>query len=231
MTTTAETTERQPLTRDQMGAVLAQRLEVGWIVNLGIGIPTLTSNFILDEQDITLTSENGVIGYGGLAAEGQEDPDIVNAGVQYATLNPGATIVHHADSFALIRRGMVDVTILGAYEVAPDGSFANWKTVDDGMPHMGGIGGAMDLAACAKQVFIAMEHTTRDGKPRLIEKCNLPVTAPRGVTLVVTELGVIAVGDGRFTLEEHAPGVTVEEIKAATGAPLEVSPNLRQVAV
>ncbi|MFN8638426.1 MAG: CoA-transferase [Dehalococcoidia bacterium] len=223
--------DKQPLTRDQMGAVLAQRIGKGWIVNLGIGIPILASNFFTEDQEITLTSENGVIGYGGLAGEGQEDPDLVNAGVQFTTLNPGGTIVHHADSFALIRGGRVDVTCLGAYEVATDGSFANYKTTDDGRHDLGGIGGAMDLAACAQRIYIAMEHTTRSGEPRLVEQCSLPVTAPSGVNLVVTELGVFAVEDGRFILEEHAPGYTFDEIAAVTGAPLERSPDLRQVDV
>ncbi len=223
--------DKQPLTRDQMGAILAQRIGKGWIVNLGIGIPILASNFFTEEQEIILTSENGVIGYGGLAAEGQEDPDLVNAGVQFCTLNPGGTIVHHADSFALIRSGRVDVTCLGAYEVAVDGSFANWKTTNDGRGDMGGIGGAMDLAACAQRIYIAMEHTTRDGKPRLVQRCSLPVTAPSGVDLVVTELGVVTVKDGCFILEEHAPGYTFEEIAAVTGAPLEASKDLRPVSV
>src|SRR5690606_7983088 len=177
---------KQPLTRDQMAAVLAQHIGSGWIVNLGIGIPTLVSNFLHPDQEITLHSENGVIGYGRVAGEGEEDPDTVNASaITAVTLDPGAAIVHHADSFAVIRRGMVDVTCLGAYEVAPDGSFANWKTTADEWSHLGGIGGAMDLAACAKQVYLALEHTTRDGQPRLLERCNLPVTAPTGVTLVV----------------------------------------------
>lgn len=224
--------EKQPLTRDQMAAVLAQHIGAGWIVNLGIGIPTLVSNFLQPEQEITLHSENGVIGYGRVAGEGEEDPDTVNASaVTAVTLDPGAAIVHHADAFAIIRRGMVDVTCLGAYEVAPDGSFANWKTTDDEWAHLGGIGGAMDLAACAQQVYLAMEHTTRDGQPRLLEKCNLPVTAPSGVTLVVTNLAVVAVRDGKFVLEQHAPGYTAEEIQAVTGAPLEVSPDFRRVSV
>ena len=115
--------------------------------------------------------------------------------------------------------------------MAKDGSFANWKTVDDGMGNMGGIGGAMDLAACAQRIFIAMEHTTRDGKPRLVERCALPVTSPSGVNLVVTELGVFTVQDGHFVLEEHAPGYTFEEIEAVTGAPLVRSPELRPVSV
>ena len=225
-------TEKQPLNRDQMAAVLAQRLADGSIVNLGIGIPTGVSNFLRPEQEIVLTSENGVIGYGRLAGAGEEDPDIVNASAtQSVTLNPGAAIVHHADSFALIRRGLVDVTCLGAYEVAPDGSFANWKTTNEEWNNLGGIGGAMDLAACSKQIFLALEHTTRDGEPRLVKKCALPVTAPAGVTLVVTNIAVVVVRDGKFILEEHAPGYSAEDIQAVTGAPLEVSPDFRQVSV
>lgn len=225
-------TEKQPLNRDQMAAVLAQRLADGSIVNLGIGIPTGVSNFLRPEQEIVLTSENGVIGYGRLAGAGEEDPDIVNASAtQSVTLNPGAAIVHHADSFALIRRGLVDVTCLGAYEVAPDGSFANWKTTNEEWNNLGGIGGAMDLASCSKQIFLALEHTTRDGEPRLVKKCALPVTAPAGVTLVVTNIAVVVVKDGKFILEEHAPGYSAEDIQAVTGAPLEVSPNFRQVSV
>jgi len=224
--------EKQPLNRDQMAAILAQHLGTGWIVNLGIGIPTGVSDFLLPEQDILLTSENGVIGYGRVATAEEEDPYTVNASaVQSVTLNAGASIVHHADSFALIRRGLVDVTCLGAYEVAPDGSFANWKTTADEWGNLGGIGGAMDLASCAKQIYLAMEHTTRDGQPRLLERCNLPVTAPSGVTLVVTNIAVVAVRDGRFVLEQHAPGYSVEDIRAVTGAPLDVSPTLRQVSV
>lgn len=229
---TAVSDEKQTLNRDQMAAILAQHLGQGWIVNLGIGIPTGVSDFLLPEQEIILTSENGVIGYGRVANAEEEDPDTVNAAaVMPVTLNPGATFVHHADSFALIRRGLVDATCLGAYQVAPDGSFANWKLADDGRPDLGGIGGAMDLAACCKQVFLAMDHTTRDGQPRLVERCTLPVTAPRGVTLVVTNIAVVAIREGRFILEQHAPGYSAAEIQALTGAPLEVSPEFRRVSV
>jgi 3-oxoacid CoA-transferase B subunit len=228
----AVSVEKSPLTRDQMAAVLAQHLEDGSIVNLGIGIPTGVSNFLRPEQEIVLTSENGVIGYGRLAGAGEEDPDVVNASAtQSVTLNEGAAIVHHADSFALIRRGLVDVTCLGAYQVAPDGSFANWKTTNEEWNNLGGIGGAMDLVATAKQIWLAMEHTTREGQPRLLERCTLPVTSPRNVTLIVTDIAVIAVRDGRFVLEEHAPGYNPEEIASLTDAPLEVSPTLREVAV
>ncbi|MEX2446454.1 MAG: 3-oxoacid CoA-transferase [Dehalococcoidia bacterium] len=218
---------KRRLTREEMAAVIARRLQPGWLVNLGIGIPTSASSYVSADSGVTFTSENGVIGYGWLASPEEADLDIVNAGGQPVTLVPGASFMHHADSFALIRSGRVDVTVLGAYEAATDGSFANWRLSDAPYDHLGGIGGAMDLVASAKQIWLAMEHTTRDGAPRLLERCALPLTSPRGVTLVVTDLGVIAVRDGRFVLEEHAPGYTLEEIAALTGAPLEAAPDLR----
>ncbi|MQA01165.1 MAG: 3-oxoacid CoA-transferase subunit A [Dehalococcoidia bacterium] len=222
---------KRRLTRAEIAAVIGRRLQPGWLVNLGIGIPTLASNHVQPEDDITFTSENGVIGYSRLAGAGEGDPDVVNAGGQQVTLIPGASFVHHADSFALVRSGRLDVTVLGAYEAATDGSFANWRLSNEPFDHLGGIGGAMDLVASAKQVWLAMEHTTRDGAPRLLERCTLPLTAARGVTLIVTDLGVVAVRDGRFVLEEHAPGYDPQEIAALTGAPLEVSPDLRPVAL
>jgi len=225
------TTTQQPLTREQIADLMARRLERGWLVNLGVGMPTLISNYVRPEQEIIFTSENGVIGYAGLAKPEEQDPDIVNAGVQPVTLNPGAAIVHHADSFALIRRGLNDVTVLGAYEVACDGTFANWRTSTEPFDQLGGIGGAMDLAMGAKQVWIAMEHTTREGEPRLLERCTLPLTGGNRVRLVVTDVAVVAVHEGRFVLEEHAPGFSVEDIRAITGAPLDVSPNLHEVAL
>ena len=219
------------LTRDMITAAVAAKLERGWLVNLGVGIPTMVSSFVHPEQEIIFTSENGVIGYAGLAGADEEDPDVVNAGVQFVTLQLGASIVHHADSFALIRRGLNHVTVMGAYEVGCDGSFANWRTSTEPFDQLGGIGGAMDLAARAQQVWIAMEHTTREGGPRLLERCTLPFTGPRGVTKVFTDVAIVAVRNGRFVLEEHAPGFTVEEIRAMTGAPLDVSPNLREMAL
>ena len=223
--------ERQPLTREQIAAVIGRRIQPGWVANLGVGMPTLASTYVDPSIGVTLTSENGVIGYGGLAPEGERDLDVVNAGGQPVTLVSGASFVHHADSFALIRRGLVDVTVLGAYEVACDGSFANWRVSNAPFDELGGIGGAMDLVADARQIWLAMEHTTRDGAPRLLERCTLPVTSPRGVTLIVTDLAVIAVRDGRFILEEFVPGYTPEEIAALTGAPLEISPTVHAIAL
>ena len=225
----AATTGKERMSRDFIAAVIARRFPKGWLVNLGVGMPTMVGGYVHPDQEIIFTSENGVIGYGGILTGNDVDPDVVNAGVQFVDLVPGAAIVHHADSFALIRRGMNDVTVLGCYEVAQDGSFANWRTSMGEWDNLGGIGGAMDLAACAKQVWVMMEHTTREGGPRLLEHCVLPVTAPAGVTMVFTDLGVFSVKDGRFTLEEHAPGWTPEEIAALTGAPLDISPTVSEV--
>ncbi|MFC7692849.1 3-oxoacid CoA-transferase subunit B [Paeniroseomonas aquatica] len=201
--------------RQQMADRLAQEFQDGWIVNLGVGIPTLCSNTDIGDRDIIYHAENGVIGYGPVLPAGQEDLHLVNAGGQNVSLNPGAAIIHHADSFAIIRSGRIDVTVMGAYEVAANGDFANWKI---GGARGGGIGGAMDLAACAKRVFIILEHNTRKGEPRLLRDCALPVTARGVVTLVATNLGLFApTGDG-FAVRELAPGVTFAAAQAATGA-------------
>lgn len=213
------------LSREQMAAVIARRLEPGWVVNLGIGIPTLASSFLRPQDGVLLTSENGVVGYGALAAEGEADPDIVNAGVQPVTLDPGAAILDHVASFALIRGGRLDCAVLGAYEVASDGSFSNWSS--RGEPGLGGIGGAMDLAAGARRLWVAMEHTTHAGAPRLVARCALPTTAgPGHVSLVVTDLAVIEIDGSGLVLREHAPGVDPERIRALTEAPLDLHPNL-----
>jgi 3-oxoacid CoA-transferase B subunit len=203
--------------RQQMADRLAHEFQEGWIVNLGVGIPTLCSNTDIGDRDILYHAENGVIGYGPVLPPGEEDLHLVNAGGQNVSLKPGAAIVHHADSFAIIRSGRIDMTVMGAYEVAANGDFANWKV---GGAKGGGIGGAMDLAACAKRVFIILEHTTRKGEPRLLRACTLPVTARGVVTLVATNLGLFApAGDG-FVVRELAPGVSFEAAQQATGAPL-----------
>ena len=217
--------ERPRLARQAMCDRLAMEFQDEWIVNLGVGMPTLCSNYMAPNKSLIFQSENGVIGYGPLAPSGEADRHLANAGGQYVTAVPGMAIVHHADSFALIRKGMVDVTVMGAYEVAENGDFANWR-----IPNRkgGGIGGAMDLAACAKRVFIAMEHTTREGKPRLLKRCTLPITAPGVVTLVATDLGLFAVTPQGFQLREHAPGWTPEEIQALTEARLIMADDLRE---
>ena len=220
--------ERRPLSRQRMCNRLAMEFQDGWVVNLGVGMPTLCSNFDFKDVDIIFHSENGVIGYGPLSPEGEEDLHLVNAGGQYVTMVPGAAIVHHADSFAIIRGGYVDVTVMGAYEVAQNGDFANWKTAGR---KGGGIGGAMDLAVGAKRVFIAMEHTTRDGNARLVERCSLPVTAVGVVSLVATNLGLFEVTPKGFLLREIAPGYSAAEVQAVTGAGLIISDDLKEFQV
>ncbi|MCC6720174.1 MAG: 3-oxoacid CoA-transferase subunit B [Acetobacteraceae bacterium] len=213
------------LARQQIADRVAQEFQDGWIVNLGVGMPTMCSNTPID-TDIIYHSENGVIGYGPVLPAGQEDLHLVNAGGQNVSLKPGAAVVHHADSFAIIRSGRIDVTVLGIYEAACNGDFANWKVAG---AKGGGIGGAMDLAACAKNVFVILEHTTRDGKPRLLKECALPVTARGRVSLVATNLGLFKPLGDRFLLREIAPGVTVDQIRAATGAPIEVPADLKTI--
>ena len=218
--------EQKPrLQRQAMCDRLAMEFQDEWIVNLGVGMPTLCSNYVDPRKDLVFHSENGVIGYGPLAPAGEEDRHLVNAGGQNVTAVPGMAIVHHADSFALIRKGMVDVTVMGAYEVAENGDFANWR-----IPARkgGGIGGAMDLAACAKRVFIAMEHCTREGEPRMLKSCTLPITAPGVVTLVATDLGLFSVTPQGFELREHAPGWSPEEIQELTEATLIIPNDLRE---
>ena len=217
--------EKPRLERQAMCDRLAMEFQDEWIVNLGVGMPTLCSNYIDPNKEIIFHSENGVIGYGPLAIEGQEDKHLVNAGGQKVTAVPGMAIVHHADSFALIRGGMVDVTVMGAYEVSENGDFANWR-----IPTRkgGGIGGAMDLAACAKRVFIAMEHTTRDGSPRLLRKCNLPVTAPAAVKLLATDLGLFEITSAGFLVREYAPGWSLEDIQSLTEATLTLADDAKE---
>lgn len=217
--------DKPKLARQAMCDRLAMEFQDGWIVNLGVGMPTLCSNYVDPSKEIIFHSENGVIGFGPLAAEGEIDQHLVNAGGQNVTPKAGMAIVHHADSFALIRGGMIDVTVLGAYEVSENGDFANWRIP---IRKGGGIGGAMDLAACAKNVFVAMEHTTRDGSSRLLKRCELPVTAPGVVKVVATDLGLFQLSSDGFVLKEYAPGWTPEEIQAHTEAKLTIADDLKE---
>ena len=218
--------DKPKLERQVMCDRLAMQFHDGWIVNLGVGMPTLCSNYVDPSREIITHSENGVIGYGPLAEEGKEDRHLVNASGQFVTSQPGMSIVHHADSFGVIRGGMVDVTVMGAYEVSENGDFANWR-----IPSRkgGGIGGAMDLAACAKRVFIALEHVTREGEPRLLNRCKLPITAPGVVKMVVTDLGLFEVTPEGFKLLENAPGWSPEDIQEVTEAKLMIADDLREI--
>ncbi len=205
------------ISRDLMAARIAAELQDGWLVNLGIGIPVLCSDFVPADRTVIFHSENGVIGYGRLAHDDEVDPNIVNGGVQPVILTKYGCIVNHSDAFAIIRRGRLDCGVLGAYEVGANGDFANWRVAGR---KGGGIGGAMDIAQNAKNVFILMEHTTREGAPRLLSRCSLPITAAGVVKLVMTDLGLFRPEGEGFRLLEIAPGHTPDEVQALTGAKL-----------
>jgi acetate CoA/acetoacetate CoA-transferase beta subunit len=205
---------------------VAQELKEGYVVNLGIGLPTMVPRFLPKDLSITLQSENGFLGLGPL--EGEPMPGVVNAGGIPCGLVPGAAMFDSATSFALIRGGHVDVTVLGGLQVDEEGSLANWMVPGKMVP---GMGGAMDLVSGAKKVIVAMEHCTKDGEPRLLERCQLPLTAKSRVSMVVTEMAVFSIVHGEFVLLETAPGVTVEDIRGKTGARFAVADSLRPMSL
>ena len=207
---------------------IAQELADGDVVNLGIGLPTMVSNFIPPGVNITLQSENGFVGLGPTPPPGEEDPCLVNAGGQPVTILPGGAFFDSVDSFAIIRGGHVDVTVLGALEVDAAGNLANWMVPGKMVP---GMGGAMDLVVGAKRVIVATLHLTKDGEPKLLKECRLPLTATGEVDLVVTDYGVFQIEGGQMVLLEKNPELTVEEIRAATEADVVVSPDLKDMEV
>ena len=206
---------------------VAKELKDGNVVNLGIGLPTLVANYIPEDVEITLQSENGFVGMGTEPSEGNEDSYLVNAGGKYATINPGGAFFDSATSFVIIRGGHIDATVLGALEVDEKGNIANWMVPAKMVP---GMGGAMDLVTGAKKVIVAMNHTAK-GEHKILKKCRLPLTAVNAVDLIVTELAVMEITNEGIVLKEINPEFTVEEVQAATEAELIISPDLKNIEI
>lgn len=217
----SETADIKSLSRPQMAARLARDIPEGWYVNLGVGLPTTVANHIPADREIVLHSENGILGMGPTPPDAEIDTWIINASKQHVTLRPGAALIHHADSFAIIRGGHLDLCVLGAYEVAESGDIANWATLSkDVVP---GVGGAMDLAAGAKRLWVLMEHTTKGGKSKIVSRCSYPLTAPGAVSRVYTDLAILDVGPEGFEVVEMAPGISFEALQARTDARLRMA--------
>jgi 3-oxoacid CoA-transferase subunit B len=202
-----------PFTKEQIAQRIALEIKAGFYVNLGIGIPTLVANYIPETIDVVLQSENGLLGMGPFPFAGEEDADLINAGKQTITTLPGSAFFDSALSFGMIRAGKVDLTVLGAMEVADNGDIANWKIPGKMVK---GMGGAMDLVASAKNIIVAMQHVNKAGESKLLKKCTLPITGLHCVKKIVTELGVFDVTENGFVLKELAPDVTVEEVITKT---------------
>lgn len=218
-----------PLTREQITQRAAKELRDGYIVNLGIGMPTLVANYVPSGMDVWLQSENGLLGMGPFPRESEIDPDLINAGKQTITFRPGAAFFSSAESFAMIRGGHVDLCILGAMQISQEGDLANWMVPGKMVK---GMGGAMDLVAGVKRVVVTMEHTAK-GTPKLVKQCTLPLTGKRCVDMVITELCVLEMDKGarRFVLKELAPGVGVEDVKKQTEAEIIVPSSVGAVSV
>ena len=207
--------------REQMAARAAQDIPDGSFVNLGIGIPEMVAQFVPEGREFIYHTENGLLGMGPSPAPGEEDPELINAGKKTVTTVPGAAFIHHADSFTMIRGGHIDVCVLGAMQVSANGDLANWSTgAPDAIP---AVGGAMDLVAGVDSIFVITKHVTKTGDPKLVEECTYPLTGRGVVSRIYTDLAVIEVTPGGFQLLELAPGVSLEEVRAKTGAPLQTT--------
>ena len=214
------------LTRELICMRVAKEFHNGDYVNLGIGLPTQVSNFIPENIDVVLHCENGMLGYGRIASAEETDPELVNAGSEPVTLKPGASFFDSATGFAMIRGGHVNVTVLGAFEVSEKGDLANWMRLEKGV---GSVGGSMDLVCGSKKVIVSMEHTTRDGRPRIVQKCTQPLTGLACVDLIVTDMAVIEVTPHGLVLKEIAPGLTAEEVQKVTEPKLIISSELKEM--
>jgi 3-oxoadipate CoA-transferase, beta subunit len=201
-------------TRDEMAARIARDIPEGAYVNLGIGLPTLVANHLAPDKEIFLHSENGILGMGPAPAPGEEDPELINAGKQPVTLLAGGAYFHHADSFAMIRGGHVDICVLGAFQVSIAGDLANWHTGEPGT--IPAVGGAMDLAVGARRVFVMMEHLTRTGEPKIVERCTYPLTGVRCVSRIYTDMAVLDVTPAGLTVVDMVDGVSLAELKQCT---------------
>ena len=216
------------LSNAQIAWRAAQDIEDGAYVNLGIGFPEMVAQYQPPGRQAIFHTENGILDFGPSPAQGQEDWDLINAGKKAVTLNPGAAFFHHADSFAMVRGGHLDVAILGAYQVAQNGDLANWSVGAKGVP---AVGGAMDLVHGAKRVAVITEHVTKDGKPKLLAACTLPLTGVACVTRIYTSLAVIDIVDGHFVLREKLSALTLEDLQAQTGAPLHLDGPVQDLTV
>lgn len=213
-----------PLSREQIAQRIAKEVQDGYTVNLGIGIPTLVANYIPASKSVMLQSENGLLGMGAFPVEGTEDPDLINAGKQTVTAVKGASFFSSADSFAMIRGGHIDLTVLGAMEVDEEGSIANWMVPGKMVK---GMGGAMDLVAGAKNVIVAMQHTDKEGNSKLRKKCTLPLTGVKCIKKIVSDFGVLEVTKDGFVLLEYAPDMTAEQVVKATEGKVSIHPECK----